>query len=234
MRVALIASCLAATTMGMRASAQPPGRSHASIIQKFLATEAQTLTSYKAIRRMSASTRGGRMQATIEASTTLDPVGGFQYHVLSEDGSILIRRWVLIAALDAEARAFTSAETGEARLTPENYDFLGVTVASESLVKIDVRARRKHQMLIDGALFVDGASADLVRMEGELSKRPSFWTRRVRITREYSRIDGVHVPTAMQSTADVLIVGSSQFAMTYRYTEINGHPVDAPPHLILP
>ena len=76
------------------------------------------------------------------------------------------------------------------------------------------------------ALNVDGDSADLVRVEGELSKRPSFWTRRVRIVREYARIDGMHVPVAMRSTADVLIVGASSFAMTYRYTEINGHSVD--------
>jgi hypothetical protein len=29
----------------------------------------------------------------------------------------------------------------------------------------------------------------------------------------------------MRSTADVLIVGSSSFAMTYRYVEINGKSV---------
>jgi len=44
---------------------------------------------------------------------------------------------------------------------------------------MDVKPRRKHVMLIDGALFIEEDSADLVRIEGELSKRPSFWTRRV-------------------------------------------------------
>jgi hypothetical protein len=33
----------------------------------------------------------------------------------------------------------------------------------------------------------------------------------------------------MRSTADVLIVGSSSFAMTYRYVEINGKQVPAEP-----
>jgi hypothetical protein len=61
-----------------------------------------------------------------------------------------------------------------------------------------------------------------VRVEGELSRRPSFWTRNVRILREYARIDGVHVPVAMSSTASVLLVGASTFSMTYKYTEING------------
>lgn len=227
MRTAAVSLCLVGSVAAVCASARPPAEDQPAIVQKFLAAEEQTLTSYHAIRRMSASTRGGRMQATIEAQTTLDPVNGFRYSIVSEEGSALIRRKVLIAALEAEERAYQSTESGNARLNAANYDFLGVTVASANLVKIDVRARRRHQMLIDGALFVDGASADLVRMEGELSKRPSFWTRRVRIVREYSRIDGVHVPVSMQSTADVLIVGSSSFSMTYRYTEINGRPVSA-------
>lgn len=226
-RAAAVVVLVAASLTCVRASAQTPPTDHPAIVQRFLAAEQQTLTSYKAVRHMTASTRGGRMQAAIDVQTAVDPVNGFSYTVLSEEGSGLIRRKVLIAALDAEERAFKSAATGDARLNAANYEFVGVSVASENLYKIDVRARRKHQMLIDGALFVDGASADLVRMEGDLSKRPSFWTRRVRIVREYSRIEGVHVPVAMQSTADVLIVGSSNFSMTYRYTEINGHPVAA-------
>jgi hypothetical protein len=90
---------------------------------------------------------------------------------------------------------------------------------------MDVRPRRKHVMLVDGTLFIEADSADLVRLEGELSKRPSFWTRRVHVIREYDRVGGVHVPVSMRSTADVLIVGSSSFSMTYRYTEINGKTV---------
>jgi hypothetical protein len=38
-------------------------------------------------------------------------------------------------------------------------------------------------------------------------------------------VAGVHVPVSMKSTADVLIVGASSFAMTYRYVEINGKTI---------
>src|SRR5262249_52028854 len=214
----------------MPVAAQEPARdtSRPAIIDKFLEPEPSPLMSYRAVRRMTASTRGGRMQASMEALTQLDPVHGFTFQILSEEGSTLIRRKVLLAALEAEQRAFMSADAAGAALTPANYEFLGVSVASQSLVKIDVRPRRKHQMLIEGALFVASDSADLVRIEGDLSKRPSIWTRRVRIRREYDRIAGVHVPVAMQSTADVLIVGASSFSMTYRYLEINGRSVTQP------
>jgi hypothetical protein len=58
-----------------------------------------------------------------------------------------------------------------------------------------------------------------------LSQRPSIWTKRVHVVREYDRVEGVHVPVSMRSTADVLLVGTSSFSMTYRYVEINGKPV---------
>jgi hypothetical protein len=223
----LLVGAAVAGSFADQPASQATAADHPSIVQRFLKVEEQSLTSYTAIRRLTATTRAGRLRASIEVRTRLDPINGFQYEILSEEGSGLIRRKVLVAALEAEQAAFKSAEAAGARLTPANYDFLGVSVASQNLYKIDVRARRKNQMLIDGALFVDGDSADLVRMEGELSKRPSIWTRRVRIVREYRRIDGVHVPISMQSTADVLVVGSSTFSMTYRYLEINGHPVGA-------
>jgi hypothetical protein len=161
------------------------------------------------------------MQASLEAWTTLDPVGGFRYKVTAEEGLTVIRQKVLIAALEAE-RTLRPADAARAALTLDNYDFLDVRDDQDNLMRLDVRPRRRHVMLVDGSLLVASDSADLVRVEGELSRRPSIWTRRVRIVREYRRLEGVRVPVAMQSTADVVIVGQSSFAMTYRYTEING------------
>ena len=165
------------------------------------------------------------MSASIDAWTTLDPAHGFTYDIISMEGSGLIQKKVLIAALEAEQKAVESANKAQSALTPANYEFLDIMPIDARLVKVDVRPRRKHEMLVNGALVIESDSADLVRVEGELSQRPSFWTRRVHVVREYNRVDGVHVPISMKSTADVLIVGSSSFSMTYRYSEINGKPV---------
>jgi hypothetical protein len=79
-------------------------------------------------------------------------------------------------------------------------------------------------MLVDGTILVTEDGADLVGVEGLLVKRPSTWTRRVEIRRGYARIAGVRVPVSMQSTARVLIVGTSTFSMTYEYESVNGEP----------
>jgi hypothetical protein len=204
---------------------QQPAGPRMALLDRFLAPDDQPLVSYRAFRHLSATTRGGRMSASIDAWTTLDPVHGFVYEITSMEGSALIQKRVLIAALEAEQKAVESSNKSQSALTPANYEFLGVSPLDAHLVKVDVRPRRKHVMLVNGAIVIESDSADLVRVEGELSQRPSFWTRRVHVVREYERVAGVHVPISMKSTADVLIVGTSSFSMTYRYSEINGKAI---------
>lgn len=222
-----IASVPAVSARSLPVQLSPADRGE--FIDRFLAPDDVPLVSYRAFRHLTASTRGGKMHASIDAWTTLDPVRGFTYEIVSMEGSGLIQRKVLIAALNAEQEAVKASDRAQSALTPANYDFLAISSEDARLVKMDVRPKRKHVMLVEGALFIEADSADLVRIEGELSKRPSFWTRRVRVVREYDRVEGVHVPVSMSSTADVLIVGASTFSMTYRYAEINGKQIPQHP-----
>jgi hypothetical protein len=48
----------------------------------------------------------------------------------------------------------------------------------------------------------------------------------VHVVKRFARIGGLTVPTAVESTADVRLVGQSVFSMQYRYQEINGRPVN--------
>jgi hypothetical protein len=223
-----LASLLVAAAIQPGAASSAPEETpivRGEFIDRFLAPDHDPLVSYRAFRRLTASTRGGKMSASLEAWTTLDPVHGFTYEITAREGSGLIQGRVLVAALDAERDAVKATDRDQSALTPANYEFLGINPEDERLIKMDVRPKRKSVMLVNGALFIAADSSDLVRIEGELSKRPSFWTRRVRVVREYERLEGVHVPVSMSSTADVLVVGASTFSMTYRYTEINGKTI---------
>lgn len=182
------------------------------------AADANPLHSYRAWRRLQAATRGGKMQGTLDVETTLSPETGFRYEVVTEEGASLIRKKVLLAALDAE-RAAIGGRDGA--LTSDNYEFVALSQA-DGLLRLDVRPRRKHVMLIEGSVLLSPGNYDLVAVEGALSKRPSFWTRHVNVDRRYARLNGVRVPVGMTSRSDVLIVGASTFSMTYCYREING------------
>jgi hypothetical protein len=112
-------------------------------------------------------------------------------------------------------------------LNLQNYEFKRGEHDDGGLVRVGIRPKRRAPMLVEGSIFLTESDADLVRVEGSLVKRPSFWTRRVDVVRRYARIAGVRVPISMTSRADVLLVGQSSFSMDYRYLEINGQAVES-------
>ena len=192
-------------------------------LEHFLHGARPTLTSYRAYRRLEASTLGGGMQASLDAWTYVDH-GRFGFDIVREEGSSVIRDQVLRKALQTEQQNVNDGETGQVELTTANYTFT-VSAASGDLVTMGLEARRRSPMLLNGTVTVTRADGDIVRIDGLLSQTPSWWTRRVEIARRYEAIGGVRVPVEMSSRADVRVVGDSNFRMTYRYASINGRAV---------
>ena len=147
------------------------------------------------MRQLNATTRGGKMQASLRVRTQLDPQNGFRYEVLEQAGSGLIQRRVLLAALEAERQMHANGTGPRGALTADNYDFLEPQHADAALVRVDLKARRHDTLLLDGAMFLTPEAYDLVRVEGVLVKRPSFWTRKVNIVRRYGRISVYGCPS---------------------------------------
>jgi hypothetical protein len=193
----------------------------AAVLERFLASEGTSLVSYKALRKLSVVARGGKMQASLTARTSLDSEGGFHYEVLDEEGSGFLRSRVLHPVLEAERQARLRDKGTHGALTRANYVFT-VRELSGELLQVGIKPRRKDELLMDGSMYLSCDEADLLRVEGMLVKRPSFWTRKVHIDRLYTRIGGARVPIATQSTAEVLFVGQSSFSMAYEYESING------------
>ena len=75
------------------------------------------------MRRLSVVARGGKMKASLTARTTLDPINGFQFEVLEESGSGMLRSRVLHGALEAEREAKRREKGAHGALTPANYSF---------------------------------------------------------------------------------------------------------------
>jgi hypothetical protein len=190
-------------------------------IDRFLDTADTPLVSYRAIRHLEAASRNGRMKASLTAMTSLDPEHGFQFEILEESGSGLIRSKVLRGALEAERRARGSGEIARSALSRLNYEFGEAEAAEPGFVRVGIRPRRSDTMLVVGSILLTDDQADLVSVEGRLVKRPSFWTRRVEVVRRYARLAGIRVPVSMESTADVLLGGRSTFSMRYDYRSIN-------------
>jgi len=203
-------------------------QSGVSPLQRFLARGEEPAVEYRALRHLEAHNPKFNQSAWMTAWTEYDRAGGFRFTIVSEGGSSYIRTKVLRAALEGEQKIWANDEAQKASFTRENYTFDALAPASDGLATVGVKPRRKDVLLVDGAIFVQPGDGDLARIEGRLSKAPSFWTRRVDVVRRYERIAGVRVPVSIESVAHVLIAGRSTFKMTYEYETINGQRVGTP------
>lgn len=196
-------------------------------VERFLNRAQTPLVSYRALRKMSASNQRYNLSGWLHVRTEFDPEQGFQYEVLTEGGSKAIRNRVLRKVLERERRAREPGEAGRAALTTENYQFGGAAMEEDGLMRIAIHARRKEELLVDGSIVVVWPDAQLVLIEGRLARNPSIWTRRVDIVRRYGVINSVRVPLETQSTAQIMLAGSSSFTMCYDYEMVNGAAVEA-------
>jgi hypothetical protein len=222
---------LALILVGVWLVAAPAGGQTPSIVERFLARDDTPLTTYRAARRLTAHNERFKLDGWMEVVTELLPDGRLTWQVLDEGGSEYIRTRVLRAALAGEARTVAAGDPARAALTSDNYVLAPARPDVDGevppgLACIRLIPRRADMLLVDGRLWVSATDADLLQVDGRLTKGPSFWTRRVHVVRRYSRIGGVRVPISMQSTADVRIAGTSSFEMTYSYEAINGEAVE--------
>jgi hypothetical protein len=201
-----------------------------TVVQRFLARAEEPPVEYRALRRLEADNPKFKQSAWMVAWTEYDHVNGFRYQIVDEGGSGYIRSKVLRAALDGEQKIWANHEPQKASFNHDNYLFDAGAAAPDGLASVGVTPKRKDVLLVEGAVFVQPGDGELARIEGKLSKTPSFWTRRVDVVRKYERKAGVRVPMSIESTAHVLIAGRSTFKMTYEYQTINGQTV-GDPHL---
>jgi len=200
----------------------------AVVLERFLMRKDEGPLTYRALRRMEARNLKFGASAWMDVWTEADDQNGFRYQVAAEGGSGYIRRKVFLAALEGEQKLWREGEPKRAQLTHSNYSFTEGERSDEHLAALAISPKRKDVLLVDGWLFVKQDDGDLVRIEGQLSKNPSFWTRRVEIVRRYGRVGGAHVPLEIESVAQVLIAGRSTFRMTYEYETVNGMHVGDP------
>ena len=159
----------------------------------------------------------------LEAWTEFDQ-RGFRYTIVSERGSDYIRSKVLKAVLKREQELVADGDCGRSELTPDNYDFEEMQ-QGDGEQYVTLKPKRKDVLLVDGRMVLSGDGSELLRVEGRLSKNPSFWTSLVNVIRHYARLDGVRVPIATESTAKVKFAGLSHLDVHYEYETINNRPV---------
>jgi hypothetical protein len=223
----LIAPIAALLVVNAGAARPAPSAQSPPILERFLALDDPSPTQYRALRHLEANNDHFEKGAWMDVWTQGDP-SGFRYQIVAEEGSDYIRNRVFRATLETERKMWASGAPDNAGFTLANYSFEDRGANSDGLTSVAVKPRRKEMLLIDGIIFLRPDDGELMRLEGELAKAPSFWTRRVQIVRRYQRFLGIRMPVALETTASVRIAGRSTFQMTYEYESINGQHLGNP------
>jgi hypothetical protein len=215
---------------GVAAAMIQPGARAASsqlppdqVLERFLALDHAPLTQYRALRHFEARNEKFNSLAWMDVWTEADS-RGFRYQIAGEGGSDYIRARVFKGTLATEERSWESNAHERAAVTAVNYIFNERTVQADGSVKVMVTPRRKDLLLVDGWIVLHPETSDLVRVEGQLSKSPSFWARSVHVVRHYERIAGARVPVALETTSRILIAGRSTLTIRWEYESVNGVP----------
>ena len=164
----------------------------------------------------------------MEVITRFDPAMGFEYEITAQGGSERIRNRGLKSVLENEQKSAARGEWHKVNLSPRNYEvnFQGRT--ADGMLMMELNPRRRDSRLVEGLALVSAESGHLVRVEGQLSKSPSFWVKWAKVSRTYKHIGGAVMPVQIDSTADVRIAGMSTFSMTYEYEMVNGQAINMP------
>jgi hypothetical protein len=204
-----------------------PAPATSSVVDRFLPRTDEPIRTYQARRRLEAHNERLDLEGWMEVRTELVNPTTLLWSIVAEGGSASVRGKVLRKALETEADGLRSGDPARSALTADNYTFRQ-SEAEPGIAgrRILIDPRRKDRMLLRGSMLVSDPDADLLQVEGRLSRNPSFWTSSVDVVRRYARIAGVRVPVEMVSRARLKIAGLSSFRMTWEYESVNGVPVE--------
>jgi len=137
-----------------------------------------------------------------------------EYHVIHLDGDASVKQQVIARYLNAEQQAAAMPASSLA-LTPANYKFRYVGSNGGTQVYVfHITPRKKRSGLINGELWIDGATGLLIHEAGYLVKRPSIFIRHFKIVRDVRIQDGApHIRTT-QIEIEARFVGRAELTIT--------------------
>ena len=226
-RCLCLAAALASTAAGVWSenpgggAGSPPGLNSNEVVEQMHHhTEAriQELKHYKALRHYEVEYRGylATIGAKMDVLANYDASHGMSFQIVSQSGSKFLCDKVLRRALDSEREA--SQDKDSTALTPANYQFqiLGSeSIGGRPTYIMDVEPLTDSKFLYRGKIWVDAADFEVVKMESEPAKNPSFFISRTLIYYTSVLEHGFWLPQGVRSETKVRIGGTAVLTIDY-------------------
>jgi hypothetical protein len=158
--------------------------------------------------------KSGRLRAIRQILPARHP----EYQVLEISGDSIVNHELIVRYLHADQQAAEISNESTA-ITPANYKFLyegTVPLRDEVAYAFRIIPYKKRPGLINGVLWIDGATGMAVRLSGYLVKSPSIFLKRINLTRENYFRDGVVETRITHLLIDTRLVGSARLVVVER------------------
>ena len=133
---------------------------------------------------------------------------------------------VVRRVLDHEAEM--TAHGDRAEVTSRNYQFSALredSLQGHRCYVIQLTPKREAPELLRGQAWVDATDYKIRRLEGELSKSPSWWVKDVHVSLNYGDVLGMWVQLDSRAAADVRMMG--QYVLTSRALDVRTQSLTA-------
>jgi hypothetical protein len=159
------------------------------------------------------------LSAHMDVKASYSAPGIKKFTVISESGSVLLRKHVFHRLLESEKEAGSDDANREAvALTTANYQFslLGCdSGGGRPLYVMQVEPLRDNKFLYRGTIWIDSQDFAVIRIEAEPARIPSYWTLHSEIHHWYEKIGESYVPVRNQTATDIRFGGKAVLTIEY-------------------
>lgn len=184
------------------------------------AERAEKLRHADAIRHYSLDYDGfPALSAQMQVKASYSAPGTKKFTMISESGSVLLRKHVLHRLLESEQEAASDDANREAvALSTANYRFslLGCDSGGDRpLYVMGVEPLRDNKFLYRGTIWIDSQDFAVTRIEAEPARNPSYWTLHSQIRHWYQKIGEFYLPVLNRTTTEIRLGGKSMLTIEY-------------------
>jgi hypothetical protein len=167
-----------------------------------------------------------RPKSEVKAEINFVPPNRQDYKILAtagnSHGESIVRH-----LLEDQSKAAANGHAPGA-ISRDNYDFryLGeARLDGHDCYLLQLLPKREEKSLIAGRAWVDKSTYLVRRIDGEMSKMPSWWLKSVHVTLDFDELGGMWLQENTRAIADVRIVGVHTF--TSKAVSIQSGTMDA-------
>ena len=158
-------------------------------------------------------------KGALKALRNVSKLGKITYKVLGFQGDNMVKKDVIARYIEAEVKSSDMDTRNTLAINTNNYKFnyWGRYGDGDWVLDLfELKPRKKRLGLYKGWLWINAKTGMPVRESGRLVKNPSVFLKRVDSLKDYEMVDGVAVPSKIESQILTRLIGTAEITIHFK------------------